>query len=79
MAVDLVHVVTSVPGGQTKGLTGEARYKLLREGRIALTNVRKIADAFFGIYEKRVNDPPSTWAQDPLHGAGHEGWRIRAI
>jgi F420-non-reducing hydrogenase large subunit len=53
----LVHVVTSVPGGQTKGLNGEARYKLLREGRVALTNVRKIADAFFGIYEKRVNDP----------------------
>jgi F420-non-reducing hydrogenase large subunit len=51
-----VHVVTSVPGGQTKGLTGEARYKLLREGRVALTNVRKIADAFFGIYEKRVDD-----------------------
>jgi F420-non-reducing hydrogenase large subunit len=53
----LVHVVTSVPGGQTKGLTGEARYKLLREGRIALTNVRKIADALFSIYEKRANDP----------------------
>jgi len=53
----LVHVVTSVPGGQTKGLTGEARYKLLREGRIALTNVRKIADAFFSLYENRVNDP----------------------
>ena len=53
----LVHVVTSVPGGQTKGLTGEARYKLLREGRIALTNVRKIADAFFSIYEKRADDP----------------------
>lgn len=53
----LVHVVTSVPGGQTKGLTGEARYKLLREGRIALTNVRKIADAFFSLYEQRANDP----------------------
>jgi len=53
----LVHVVTSVPGGQTKGLTGEARYKLLREGRVALTNVRKIADAFFSIYEKRADDP----------------------
>jgi len=53
----LVHVVTSVPGGQTKGLTGEARYKLLRAGRIALTNVRKIADAFFSIYEKRADDP----------------------
>jgi len=53
----LVHVVTSVPGGQTKGITGEARYKLLREGRVALTNVRKIADAIFALYEKRVNDP----------------------
>jgi F420-non-reducing hydrogenase large subunit len=53
----LVHVVTSVPGGQTKGIDGEARYKLLREGRVALTNVRKIADAIFAIYEKRVNDP----------------------
>ncbi|MCX6656936.1 MAG: nickel-dependent hydrogenase large subunit, partial [Candidatus Bathyarchaeota archaeon] len=53
----LVHVVTSVPGGQTKGLTGEARYKLLREGRVALTNVRKIADAFFSIYQKRADDP----------------------
>jgi F420-non-reducing hydrogenase large subunit len=53
----LVHVVTSVPGGQTKGITGEARYKLLREGRIALTNVRKIADAIFSLYEKRADDP----------------------
>ena len=53
----LVHVVTSVPGGQTKGVTGEARYKLLREGRIALNNVRKIANAFFSIYEKRIDDP----------------------
>jgi F420-non-reducing hydrogenase large subunit len=53
----LVHVVTSVPGGQTKGITGEARYKLLREGRVALTNVRKIADAFFSLYEARSNDP----------------------
>ena len=52
----LVHVVTSIPGGQTKGLTGETRYKLLREGRAAMTSVRKIADAFFGLYEKRPDD-----------------------
>jgi len=53
----IVHVVTSVPGGQTKGLNGEARYKLLREGRVALVNARKIADAYFGIYEGRIDDP----------------------
>jgi F420-non-reducing hydrogenase large subunit len=53
----IVHVVTAVPGGMTKGLTGENRYKLLREGRIAMTNVRKIADTIFKIYENRVNNP----------------------
>ncbi|MBM3291633.1 Ni/Fe hydrogenase subunit alpha, partial [Candidatus Bathyarchaeota archaeon] len=53
----IVHVVTAVPGGMTKGLTGESRYKLLREGRIAMTNVRKIADALFMLYEKRENNP----------------------
>ncbi len=53
----LVHVVTSVPGGQTKGVDGEARYKLLREGRVALANVKKIADTIFSLYEKRANDP----------------------
>jgi len=60
----LVHVVTSVPGGQTKGLTGEARYKLLREGRVALGNARKIADAYFGLYEKRANDPAEYMGSD---------------
>ena len=53
----LVHVVTSIPGGQTKGLDGEARYKLLREGRVAMANARKIADAFFALYEARKDDP----------------------
>ena len=53
----IVHVVTAVPGGMTKGLTGENRYKLLREGRVAMTNVRKIADTIFKIYESRENDP----------------------
>jgi F420-non-reducing hydrogenase large subunit len=53
----VVHTVTSVPGGQTKGITGETRYKLLREGRTAMGDARKIADAIFSIYEKRVANP----------------------
>ncbi|HUS78704.1 MAG TPA: Ni/Fe hydrogenase subunit alpha [Patescibacteria group bacterium] len=53
----VVHVVTAVPGGQTSGLTGEARYRLLRESRIAINNVRKVADAVFQIFENRSDDP----------------------
>ncbi|MBN1682865.1 Ni/Fe hydrogenase subunit alpha [Candidatus Bathyarchaeota archaeon] len=53
----IVQVVTAVPGGMTKGLTGEIRYKLLREGRMALNNVKKFADTIFNIYENRINDP----------------------
>lgn len=52
-----VHVVTAVPGGMTKGLTGEDRYNLLKEGRLALNNARKLADTVFEIFEKRPNNP----------------------
>jgi F420-non-reducing hydrogenase large subunit len=63
----LVHVVTAVPGGMTKGLTGEARYKLLREGRVAMVNVRKITDAIMDIYEKRVDDPREYMRPETLY------------
>jgi F420-non-reducing hydrogenase large subunit len=53
----LVHPVTAVPGGMTKGLTGEARYKLLTEGRIALNNAKRCADFILGLYERRRDDP----------------------
>lgn len=53
----VVQVVTAIPGGQTKGLTGEARYRLLKEGRIAMRNVRKLADAALTIFEERDDDP----------------------
>lgn len=47
----LVHPVAAVPGGMTKGLTGEARYKLLTEGRRALSSARKLADFVFKVIE----------------------------
>jgi F420-non-reducing hydrogenase large subunit len=50
----LVHVVSAVPGGQTKGLTGEKRYNLLKEGRTALKNVKKLTDATLNVFEKNV-------------------------
>jgi len=53
----VVHPVAAVPGGMTKGLTGEARYKMLTEGRVALRNVKKVADLVFDLYEKREDDP----------------------
>lgn len=53
----VVHPVVAVPGGMTKGLTGESRYKLLTEGRVALRNVRKFADMMFILFEERENDP----------------------
>jgi F420-non-reducing hydrogenase large subunit len=63
----IVHVVTAVPGGMTKGLTGEARYKLLREGRVAMVNARKIADAITEIYEKRADDPEEYMRPETLY------------
>lgn len=74
----LVHVVTAVPGGMTKGLTGETRYKLLVEGRVAMTNVRKIADAVLGLYEEREDDPKEYMEQNTNYmglvngSGGHE-------
>ena len=53
----VVHVVTAVPGGMTRGLTGEVRYKLLRESRAALSNAQKLVDAIFNIFENREKNP----------------------
>lgn len=53
----LVHPVAAVPGGMTKGLTGEARYKMLTGGRVALRNVKKVANLLFELYESREDDP----------------------
>jgi F420-non-reducing hydrogenase large subunit len=53
----VVHVVTAVPGGMTRGLTGEARYKLLRESRAAMSNAQKLVDAIFNLFETREKDP----------------------
>lgn len=39
-------------------------YKSPREGRVALGNARKIADACFGLYEKRANDPAEYMGSD---------------
>ncbi len=53
----VVHPVAAVPGGMTKGLTGESRLKLMTEGRRAMSNTRKFADFIFDLFEKRQDDP----------------------
>ncbi|MFP3951142.1 MAG: Ni/Fe hydrogenase subunit alpha [Candidatus Bathyarchaeia archaeon] len=65
----IVQVVTAIPGGQTKGLTGEARYRLLKEGRIAMRNVRTLADAALTIFEER-DDNQSEYAGEETNYMG---------
>ena len=48
----IVHVVTSVPGGQTLRLKEQRRDELVEEGREVLELVKVYADFVFDIYEK---------------------------
>lgn len=52
----VVQVITAVPGGMTRGLTGETRYRLLRESRAVLSDAQKIVEAIFNLFESRVKD-----------------------
>ena len=53
----VVQVVTAVPGGMTRGLTGDSRYRLLRESRAVLSDAQKVVEAIFNLFESREKDP----------------------
>ncbi len=53
----VVHVITAVPGGMTRGLTGDSRYRLLRESRAILSDAQNVVEAIFSIFESREKDP----------------------
>jgi len=53
----VVHVITAVPGGMTRGLTGDSRYRLLRESRAVLSDAQKVVEAIFNLFESREKDP----------------------
>ena len=53
----VVQVITAVPGGMTRGLTGDSRYRLLRESRAILSDAQNVVEAIFSIFESREKDP----------------------
>ncbi len=52
----VVQVITAVPGGMTRGLTGDSRYRLLRESRAILSDAQNVVEAIFSIFESREKD-----------------------
>jgi len=50
----IVHVVTSVPGGQTRGLSEQRRDELVEEGEEALDACTRLADFEIDLYERDV-------------------------